>query len=307
MNKYLLLILAFLILTIFAFEPKNSGIVGIGTTHFDNGEISFDYPSEWNKTNGTGSNVVSFSDSNGLNVKVLKLGLPPGYDLAARLQADTAGTINKSFELVSRKTFDVNGTTAYELNFNVNGANGSKQRKEIWIKKNNVLYGIILTAPSGMNVNSIDLVVNSLKINDSNANPKYRGWAQIEMPQFNQKWIFSSWSLNDAGAVRHLTDFYPGDKGQMVLLGHHTTHHAPFLRIKELKSGNKIIINNYLTQKKYIYVVTGNEIRMGVEAEDIKYQVTEVPELWLITCWPPGYSRGAFIVHCKLESVQPLD
>ena len=54
-------------------------------------------------------------------------------------------------------------------------------------------------------------------------------------------------------------------------------------------------------------MVTGNDIRMGVEAEDINYQATEVPELWLITCWPPGYSRGAFIVHCKLDSIATIN
>ena len=302
MNKYLLLILALLIITIFAFEPKDGGLMGAGTKHFDNNGISFDYPAEWNITNENSSLIGSYSDPNGLNVKVFKFGLPPNYDLATRLQSDTAGTFGKNFQLVSQKNTTVDGTTAYEKDYTFNG---TQQRKEVWIQKNNILYGIVLTAPNGMNVN-LDSLVSSIKINDSDDDPKYRGWAQIVIPEFNQKWIFSSYSLNDAGAVKHLSNFFPGDKGQMVLLGHHTTHHAPFLYIKDLKPGNQIIINDYLTQKKYTYVVTGNEIRMGVDAVDIKYQATEVPELWLITCWPPGYSRGAFIVHCKLESVQPL-
>lgn len=307
MNKYLILILALLVIAIFAFEPKDSGIVGMGNNHFDNGEISFDYPAEWNMINGSGSVVASFSDSNGVNIKVLRMGLPPGYDLAKHLQSDVAGKFGDNFKLVSTNSYTVDGNTAYELNYNVNGENGSQSRKEIWIKKNNVLYSIIATAPSGKSTNSIDAVAKSIKINGSDDDPKYRGWAQIVMPQFNQKWIFSSWSLNDAGAVRHLSDFYPGEKGQMALLGHHTTHHAPFLHIKELKAGNQIIIiNDYLTQKKYIYVVTGSEVRMGAKGTEINYQATEVPELWLITCWPPGYSRGAYIVHCKLESVEPL-
>jgi sortase A len=302
LNKYLLLILALLIIAIFAFEPKDGGIAGISNKHFENGEISFDYPNEWNMTNGTGSVIASFSDSNGLNVKVFKFGLPPGYDLSTRLQSDTAGTFSKNFQLVSQKNTTVNGTTAYEKDYTING---TQQRKEVWIQKNNTLYSIILTAPNGMNVN-LDSVISSIKINESDDDPKYKGWAQIVFPQFNQKWIFSSYSLNDAGAVKHLSNFFPGDSGQMVLLGHHTTHHAPFLYIKNLKPGNQIIINDYLTQKKYIYVVTGNEIRMGVKAVDINYQGTAVPELWLITCWPPGYSRGAFIVHSKLESIEPL-
>ncbi|MGZ7050304.1 MAG: class E sortase, partial [Methanobacterium sp.] len=61
-----------------------------------------------------------------------------------------------------------------------------------------------------------------------------------------------------------------------------------------LKPGNKVIIKDKLTQKEYTYEVVsnGNDIRWGVEAEDIKYQTSDNPELWLITCWPPGYSKG---------------
>ncbi len=303
MNKYLILILGLLVIAIFAFEPGNNEIMGVGTNHFESEGISFDYPNEWNITGGNGSLLGSYSDPKGLNIKVFKFGLPPGYNLANNLQSDVAGTIGNDFKLVSQKNTTVNGVKAYEKDYTVNG---TQMRKEVWIQKNNVLYGIILTTPNDMNVN-LDSLVSSIKLNESNDDPKYKGWAQIVMPQFNQKWIFSSWSLNDAGAVKHLSGFYPGEKGQLALIGHHTTHHAPFLHLKDLKPGNQITINNYLTQKKYNYVVTGSEVRMGVKGVDIKYQATEVPELWLITCWPPGYSRGAYIVHCKLDSIEPLN
>ncbi|MGB9938108.1 MAG: sortase domain-bontaining protein [Methanobacterium sp.] len=299
MNKYLFATLGLLILVIFASEPRAQGA---GTTHFESEGISFDYPNNWNITNGTGSTIASFSDSSGVNVKVLKLALPPDYNLAKHIQGDVAGTIGDNFKLVSSKTLNVNGTTAYEQEYTVNG---TQKRKEVWIKKNNLLYSIILTSPNGINDN-LDELIKSIKINESDAGPKYKGWAQIVFPQFNQKWVFSSYSLNDAGAVKHLSNFYPGERGQLALIGHHTTHHAPFINIKNLKPGNKVIINDYLTQKKYTYVVTGSEVRMGVKGVDINYQATTNPELWLITCWPPGYSRGAYIVHCKLDSIEPL-
>ncbi|WP_414469198.1 sortase domain-containing protein [Methanobacterium sp. ACI-7] len=301
MNKYLFGILGLLILAIFAFEPRAEGI---GTNHFEGEGISFDYPNSWNITNGTGSTIASFSDSNGVNVKVMKFGLPPGYNLATHIQGDVAGTFDQNFVLTSKKEVQVNGTTAYKRDYTVNG---TQQRKEVRIQKNNLLYSIILTAPREINENSLDRVISSIKINESDDDPKYRGWAQIVFPQFNQKWNFSSWSLNDAGAVKHLSGFYPGERGQLALIGHHTTHHAPFLNIKNLKPGNKVIINDYLTQKKYTYAVTGSEVRMGVKGVDIKYHATEDPELWLITCWPPGYSRGAYIVKCKLGSIEPLN
>ena len=307
MNKYLLIILALLIVAIFAFTPKG-GIETTSTNHFQNGGISFDYPSNWNMNNGTGSTLATFSDSNGLNVKVLKMGTPPGYDLATRLQSDTAGTLDNSFQLTSQKNTNINGTTAYERDYTVNNKNGTQQRKEVWIQKNNILYGIITTAPNGMNVN-LDSLTNSITVNDSSTAAIMRDWARVYFPQFNQEWIFDSYSLNDVNAARHLSSFYPGDKGQMTLLGHHTTHSAPFRYIDQFKPGDKIIIKDYLTQKQYTYEVTSNpksDIRMGVEAENINYQATASPELWLITCWPPGYARGAYIVHSKLDSIPPL-
>ncbi|MGZ7044366.1 MAG: hypothetical protein ACXVHM_07210 [Methanobacterium sp.] len=62
MNKYLLLILVLLIIGIFAFESQNSGIMAIGSNHFENGGISFDYPKEWNITNGSSPLIGSYSD-----------------------------------------------------------------------------------------------------------------------------------------------------------------------------------------------------------------------------------------------------
>ncbi|MEN4018060.1 MAG: sortase [Methanobacterium sp.] len=309
MNRYMILILGLLIIVIFAFEPEDGEIAGIGTKHFDNGEISFDYPDTWNETNGTGSNVVSFTDANGLKVKVFKLRTPPNYDLARRLNLDAAGTIDENFLLVSEKNVTVNGTAAYKRDYNVTGENGTQQRKEVWIKKNNLIYGIILTAPGEVNGNSLDTLVSSLKINESNADPKYNGWAEIVMPDINARWKFSSWSLNTPGAVYHIPhSYFPGEMGQMALLGHRTTRHAPFLHINKLKPGNSIIINDFLTQKKYTYHVTSNnDVRWGVKWNNIDYQASEEPQLLLVTCHPPGFSRAALIIHSRLVDVKPLN
>lgn len=306
MNKYLLLILALLIIVIFTFELRYSSV---GTKQFDNGEISFDYPDTWNETNGTGSNVVSFTGPNRLNVEVFRLRTPPNYDLARRLNLDASGTIDKNFVLVSKKNITVNGTTAYKRDYNVTGENGIHQRREVWIWKNNLIYSIILTSPGGVNGNSLDVLVNSLKINDSNADPKYKGWAEIIIPDINVRWKFCSQSVHTLGAVYHIPhSYFPGERGQMALLGHRTTRHAPFLHINKLKPGDNIIINDFLTQKKYTYQVTLNgDVRWGVEGVDIDYQASEKPQLLLITCHPPGFARAAWIVHSRLVRVEALN
>jgi len=311
LNKYLLIILALLIIAIFALQSHNTPLVGVGTKNFQSGGISFDYPNNWNISNGTntgGSIIGSYADNNGLTVKVYKMGTPPGYNLASDIQMDNAGKNYSNFQLISQKNSTVNGNMVYEMDYTMNTNKGAQQRKEVWTQKNNQLYGVIVTAPNGTNVN-LGSLVDSIKINNSNASPIYRDWARVDLPEWNQEWIFDSYSLNDVDAARHLSSFYPGENGQMALLGHHTTHSAPFRYIDQLKPGDKIIIKDNLTQKQYTYVVTtnpGSDIRWGVEAENINYQSANPPELWLITCWPPGYKRAAYIDHCQLVSVEPL-
>lgn len=317
MNKYLLVILALVILILFATGSSGNEAQ---TKHFDNGEISFDYPGTWNETNGTAPNVVSFTDANGMNVTVLKLSKPSTYNLAKSLSLNAAGTIDKNFQIVSCKNVTINGITAYELEYNVNGKNGLQQRKEIWFEKNNAIYCVIYVAPgdgkinSGVNIGSfggesLESMIKSFKINDTVANPnKSTGWAEVSIPDIKVNWKISSYSLNTPGAVYHIpTSYFSGEKGEMALMGHRTTHHAPFLYIYTLKPGNLVIIKDNLTQKKYNYQVESNgDVRWGAKGIYMDYKPSDEPKLLLITCHPPGYSRAAWIVHCKLVSVEPL-
>lgn len=322
-NKYLLVILAFLIIIIFAVDLNYRG-GRIQAKHFDNGEISFDYPGTLNETNGTGSKIVSFSGDSGLNITVIKQSLPPGYNLANRAQLNGIGTIDKNFQLVSSRNITINGTKGYENNYNVQGDNGSQLRKEIFFEKNNALYSVIYTAPGeikadtdyGLDISAaanngdpLYTIVNSIKINNTGNNSrKMAGWAELIMPTLGAEWSVTSRSVNDAAVYHISTSYYPGENGQMALLGHHTSHAAPFASITQLKIGDPLIIKDYLTQKKYTYEVVSNgeDIRWGVKGVSIGYQPSEEPELWLITCWPTGYSRAAYIVHSKLVSVEPL-
>ncbi len=320
MNKYLIVILALVIIIIFAADWNYKG--GMQAQHFDNGEISFDYPGNLNVTNGTGSNVVTFSDNSGLNITVIKQSIPPGYNLADRASLNGIGNIDKNFQLVSTKNITIGGANGYESNYNLQGNNGPQQRIEVWFEKNNALYGIISTSPgetksggSGFDVSAaggdaLNTIVNSIKINDTGNNPtKSTGWAELIMPTVNGNWPVNSHSVNDYGVYHISNSYYPGEDGQMALLGHHTTHSAPFAGLVQLKVGDPVIVKDYLTQKKYTYQVTsnGDDIRWGVRGVDINYQPSSTPELWLITCWPTGYSRAAYVVHSTLVSVEPLD
>ncbi len=312
LNRYLLPILALMIIAIFAFDQAGP----MGNKHFVNGEISFDYPANWNQSNGTGMMVASFIDTSGLNVTINKRSIPDGYDFNQRYPLSGIGTVDKNFQVTSTSNISVNGLNGYEVNYKWNSAEGEKGRKEVVFEKNNMLYNLIFTgkksdlsasATSGITAT----MVKSFKVNDTNPNPsKPTGWAELQMPTLKMAWNITTTSVDVSGAVCHIKNsYFPGEKGELALLGHHTTRHAPFRSINTLKVGDPLIVKDYVTGKKYTYQVTsnGNDVRWGVEGEDIQYKASEEPQLWLITCYPPGYSKAAWIVHSRLVSVEPLN
>jgi len=324
--KKLLFITGFLILVITA-----SGCTDYNTQkqikHYEMGELSFDYPDTWNITSEDNSTVSFFDTENSYNVTIIEQRKPQGYSLKNSLNLNSAGNIDKNFKLISKNNLTINGLEAYENNYHLNDENGKKQRKEIWFEKNNKLYTIIYKGPidgldsknedfSGLNINlinsksSFEKVVDSIQIKDNESvSSQSTRWAEISIPSIHAEWWITSKSVNTANSVYHLPNsYYPGEKGEMALMGHHTTHHAPFLHIDRLKTGDKVIIKDFLTQKKYIYEVEYNgDVRWGVKGKNIEYKASEEPKLLLITCYPPGYSRAAWIVHSKLVSVEPLD
>lgn len=55
---------------------------------------------------------------------------------------------------------------------------------------------------------------------------------------------------------------------------------------------------------KYTYSVTSNgkDIRWDYKTNPIKFTHSGTARLFLVTCYPPGYEKAAFITHCKLIS-----
>ena len=100
----------------------------------------------------------------------------------------------------------------------------------------------------------------------------------------------------------------PGKNGDCGLLGHRTTYSGPFKKLGSLKVGDKVIIEDLLLSKKYVYQVTsnGNDIRWDYKTNPIKFAQDGEARLMLITCYPPGKKQAAYITHCKLVSVSDL-
>lgn len=281
----------------------------IKTTHFAKDEISFDYPDTWQTVNQSrNTQITAFTDpTEDLNVTVNRATFPIGYNTPENFTLNTSAGSGLTF--VSRKTLDLNGTSAYENVYRFNSSNKTVQRIEIWISKNDALYSFIITT-SNLDLNDkspeIKALTNNLVVNNSTISPS-DVWGQITIPVLGLNWDIRKDTVNHLGSVyQYPESFYPGQNGTLGLLGHHTEYSAPFATINQLKAGDQVYIIDYLTQKKYIYEVTSNgDIKPDYKTNPIKFP-GGVYELTLVTCYPPGFQSAAYLTHCKLIAVEPI-
>lgn len=107
--------------------------------------------------------------------------------------------------------------------------------------------------------------------------------------------------------------YYPqsvgfGQSGEVGLLGHRTTYSHLFINIGTLQIGDKAIIIDTATQKKYTYAVTsnGNDIRWDYKTNPVRFAQNGEARLLIMTCYPPGKKEAAFITHFKLISTEDI-
>jgi len=132
------------------------------------------------------------------------------------------------------------------------------------------------------------------------------GWLKI--PRLGVKCTIRSDTVNAYNAAYH----YPqsaafGQHGECGLMSHRTTYSALFRHLDSLRVGDKVIITN-LQKTKYTYSVTSNgkDIRWDYKTNPIKFANTGTARLLLVTCYPPGSAKAAFITHCRLISADYL-
>ena len=308
--KYLLIISCVVVLGVALTAVSFSGQV-VKTSHYQNGEISFDYPSAWQVMNGTNtSEIVAFNGTNGdYNVAVNREYLPAGYMKSNSLTFNPNEQGQFGFQFVSNKTLDLNGAKAQEDIYQVTANGTTQHRTEIWISKNNALYSFIITSNGNTmddNNPEIQALTRNLTIEKTTVN-NTGYWGEISLPSLNENWKIVPDTVNHYDSVYHVaTSFYPGQNGTIGLMGHHTHFSAPFNDTYELKVGQPVIITDYLTQKKYIYKVTSNgDINWNYKTSPVQYPAGNYA-LTLVTCYPPGYMEGAYQTHLTLVSVQPI-
>ncbi len=308
--KYLIIILAIAVLvagiTTVAFSGKN-----IKTNHFEKDEVSFEYPDTWQIVNQTKpSQIVAFNDENAsLNVTVNRWNIVPGYGPTENFTFSEPADIS-GLKFISHKTLDLNGTTVNENVYQYNSSGTTLQRTEMWINKNNQLYSIIFTTTnSKLNDKSpeIKALTQNLTINDASI-PQNQVWGQVSIPSEGVTWDIRQDGVNYYGSVYHYSNsFFTGQNGTVGLLGHHTRYSAPFANINLLNNGDKVIITDYLTQRNYVYeVISNGDIKSDYKTNPLQFAAGAY-ELTLVTCYPPGYEEAAFLTHCKLDSIEPIN
>ena len=328
MKKYIIMGIAILAVVALVIAVT-SGSTNTETKHYQNGEISFNYPASWQQVQGQGAQIVAFKDpETGMNVTVNRQTTPPGYNVAKDFVPEVIKDSESNIKLTSSNKIDVNGNVGYANTYQIqkNGSNG--EQKELWVNTNGALYSVIFNYPQeGFKVESLmkgfkgsessaafDAVKNSLKINSTKLT-SMPSFGTVTIPKLGVTWNIRSDTLNAMGAVYHYSapdstlpkSFYPGEKGSMGLLGHHTRFSAPFDNIDKLQAGDTVIINDYLTQKKYTYkVVSNNDIRYDYTTNLIQFPSGK-KELVLGTCWPQGFTAAERYTHCQLSSVDPLN
>ncbi len=115
----------------------------------------------------------------------------------------------------------------------------------------------------------------------------------------------SVWDVADHAAGWHKNSIYPGQRGNVVLSGHHNIAGEVFRYVVDLKPGDRITL--YADGVPYVYVVSLRLIvpEKGVSpaqrAQNVRWiGPTNDARLTLVTCWPYTNNTHRVIVVAKL-------
>ena len=111
----------------------------------------------------------------------------------------------------------------------------------------------------------------------------------------------------DLGAVYYPGSVYPGQTGQIVILGHsappgwpNIKHDWIFTNLDKLTPGDTISID--LNNKQYTYIVKQKTIIQRGADVPTDTSATDSNVLTLISCWPPGKDYQRITVQAVLEN-----
>ena len=113
----------------------------------------------------------------------------------------------------------------------------------------------------------------------------------------------------NSGVVYYPGSVYPGQAGQIIILGHSAPLGWPKVRydwifsdLEKLTQGDKILID--LNNKQYTYIVKQKTIIQRGEEVPQDSSAANKNVLTLISCWPPGKDYQRIAVQAELVDSQ---
>jgi hypothetical protein len=125
----------------------------INSQHYQKDNISFNYPVNWKAgyIYDLPGALVGISESSQVDVKIFKYKTPQDSGLKEvyyqSVNNHSTNLAKYCYQQVSNKTMSVDGTTAYELIYQI-GCNSTQTRqkiREVWLEKNGYIYTIVCT------------------------------------------------------------------------------------------------------------------------------------------------------------------
>jgi LPXTG-site transpeptidase (sortase) family protein len=111
----------------------------------------------------------------------------------------------------------------------------------------------------------------------------------------------------DKGVIYYPGSVYPGQTGQIIILGHSapagwpkTKYEWVFSDLNSLVAGDKILID--LNNKQYTYIVKQKNIVARGADVPVYNSATNTSVLTLISCWPPGKDYQRIAVQAELSN-----
>ena len=109
----------------------------------------------------------------------------------------------------------------------------------------------------------------------------------------------------NSGVVYYPGSVYPGQSGQIVILGHSAPLGWPkikydwvFSNLDKLEAGDEILIN--LNKKQYTYIVKKTTIIKAGQEIPTDSSLKDTNTLNLVSCWPPGKDYQRIVVQTEL-------
>lgn len=146
-------LIIFLLLSLFTLILFSVGCIN-DTNHFENNEISFDYPSDWKigEILDLPRVIVGVYKSSQVDVKISQTKMPSGYTLEKfykdELNNRTINLAQYCFQSISEKNITVDGVPAHKSIYKI-GCNSSQTRQQfqsVIFEKNGFIYSIFCTA-----------------------------------------------------------------------------------------------------------------------------------------------------------------